>query len=413
MLALCALRNAIQKYHHSTNWIVSSVPYLQLSQGLMPPQKTKILYVITKSNFGGAQRYVYELAIGLPKDEFDVAVAFGGSGLLKQKLEDAGITTYAIPSFERDINILKEVRAAHELAHIIRNFKPDIVHLNSSKAGGTGALVTRMLRVQKIIFTAHGWPFFEKRNIMWRMVVWILSYMTTLLALKIIVVSEHDLTHARMPFLGHKITMIHTGVGEIDFLERNQARAHLFGEKVRTRHEHNLWLVSTGEHTKNKNLFTLLEAVHMHNLLHDQKLFLTLMSNGEDRTQLERYAQEHSMETQIHFTGFVSDAPQYLKAFDVFVLPSLKEGLPYGLLEAGRAELACVASNVGGIPEIIEHEKNGLLIDPRNVDSIVSSFESLANDAEKCRAFGAALHEKVTTNFSLSKMITETQKLYS
>ncbi len=379
----------------------------------MERRKKKILYVITKSNFGGAQRYVFELATALKADGHDVAVAFGGSGVLKEKLEATGIRAHVIKNFERDINLVKEFRAMYELRDIIRRERPDILHLNSSKAGGTGAFVGRLTGVKNIIFTAHGWPFFEKRNMMWQVIVWTFSYVTTLLAHKVIVVSEHDLTHARMPFLGHTITMIHTGVGEIDFLPRHQARALLFSEKERTSHATDLWLVSTGEHTANKNLFALLEAVHMHNLSHDQKLFLTLMSEGEYRTQLETYAREHGMETQVHFTGFVSDAPQYLKAFDVFVLPSLKEGLPYGLLEAGKADLACVASNVGGIPEVIDHEKSGLLIDPQSVESLTIALTTLAHDTEKRHTFGAALHEKVTTHFSLSEMMEKTRDLYN
>ena len=81
----------------------------------MENEKQKILYIITKSNFGGAQRYVYELATRLPRASYDVTVAFGGNGLLKQKLEEAGIQTRSIHSFDRDINIIKELKSIFEL----------------------------------------------------------------------------------------------------------------------------------------------------------------------------------------------------------------------------------------------------------------------------------------------------------
>jgi uroporphyrinogen-III synthase len=115
----------------------------------MNETKKKILYVITKSNYGGAQRYVYELATGLPKDTFDVVVAFGGNGLLKEKLESAGMRTRTIENFERDIHFFKEFKAYKELKKIIQEEAPDIVHLNSSKAAALGAYAARACGIKK------------------------------------------------------------------------------------------------------------------------------------------------------------------------------------------------------------------------------------------------------------------------
>ena len=102
----------------------------------MQSNKKRILYIITKSNFGGAQRNVFELATGRSRDKYDILVAFGGHGLLSEKLEKAGIKTRTIKNFERDIHFIKEIRAGIELFYIMREFNPDVVHLHSSKAGG-------------------------------------------------------------------------------------------------------------------------------------------------------------------------------------------------------------------------------------------------------------------------------------
>ena len=139
-------------------------------------EKLKILFIITKSNFGGAQRYVYDIATHLPKDKFEATVALGGSGVLKDKLEATGIRTIALPDLERDISVVKEWRAFVNIFKAIKETEPDIVHLNSSKAGALGALAARLYNLFlklskrdlqlgiKIIFTAHGWAFKEKRN---------------------------------------------------------------------------------------------------------------------------------------------------------------------------------------------------------------------------------------------------------
>ena len=100
----------------------------------------KILYVITKSNWGGAQRYVYDIATSLDKEMFDAVVACGGNGPLAIKLREAGIRVITIPLLQRDINIIKEFLSLFALIKIFNREQPDIIHLNSTKIGGLGAV---------------------------------------------------------------------------------------------------------------------------------------------------------------------------------------------------------------------------------------------------------------------------------
>ena len=381
-------------------------------QEMADMSKKRILYIITKSNFGGAQRYVFELASNLPRDEFEVLVSFGGNGLLKEKLVSSGLITRTIRHFERDIDVFKEFSSMLELYRLMREIKPHIVHLNSSKAGGSGALVARLCGVRNIIFTVHGWPFYEPRGLLWRSLAWFFSYLTVLFTHRVVVVSGHDLARARMPFLRHKLVYIPTGVPEVAFKERHAARTLLFSLERVVAHVNDVWVVSTGEHTRNKNPFSLLRAIEKHNAGQRQKIFLTLMGDGEERQKLEQYVREHKLEHFVSFTGFIDDARSYLNAFDVFVLPSYKEGLPYALLEAGLAGLACIGSNVGGIPEVIEHEKSGLLIDPHDVESLVGAFGQLVESHALRAQFGTQLRAKVMGNYSMSTLLQKTLSLY-
>ena len=374
--------------------------------------KIKILYVITKSNFGGAQRYVYELATGLPKDAYNVVVASGGNGLLKEKLESAGIRTRTIENFERDIHFFKEFRAYKELKKILQGETPDIVHLNSSKAAALGAYAARVCGIKKIVFTVHGWPFFEDRSFLWRGIIWFISWLTVRKSDDVILVSQFDHIHSHMENMRKKFSVIRTAVPSIPFLSRDAARAKLFPESVRTQHEYDTWVISTGEHTRNKNLFYALKAVAQYNSSHEAKIFLTLMSEGEERSALEKFVAKHNLQDSVFFTGYIDGAREYLKAFDIFVLPSLKEGMPYGLLEAGSAGLACIASNVGGIPEIIEDQKNGLLINPKDEDSLVNALHTLTTSPEKTEQYARSLQDKIATQFSLLRMLEKTVELY-
>ena len=374
--------------------------------------KTKILFVITKSNFGGAQRYVYELATHLPKDRFEVVVACGGNGLLYTKLHTAGIKTYLIQSFERDINLKKEIQAFQELTTIIHTERPDIVHLNSSKAGGVGALAAHWCRVPKIIFTAHGWPFFERRSFFWRILVWTASWMTTFLSHAVIVVSRHDITQAHMYGLKHKLNHIYTALPPIPFLTRDEARAHLFSTDIRTTHNTDMWLVTIAEHTPNKNLLFAIDAVAEHNRTHSKKIFYTLIGDGEQTELLTKYIQTHNLASHIYLAGYREDARTMLCAFDTFLLSSTKEGFPYTLLEAGLAGIPCIASDVGGIHEIIRHNETGICFNPLHADSLRDALAVATQDTEHTHTYAKNLQKIVMNEFNITTMIEKTISLY-
>ncbi len=379
----------------------------------MNTPRKKILYVITKSNFGGAQRYVFELATSLPKDRYDIAVACGGNGVLADKLRAAGIHIFEIKSFQRDINFKKEIQAFFELLKVIKTFTPDIVHLNSSKAGGIGSLASRILGVKKIIFTAHGWAFWENRSPLWRSLVWFFSWLTALFSHHIIVVSSFEYDRTHLPFTKHKFQVIQTAVPQIAFKTREEARSALttFGTKAPTGDP--IWLCTIGEYVQNKNLLTAIRAVEEVNAQHTQKLFYTLIGNsGDQENMLRTYVKDRALEEYVQIIGFVDNARDYLKAFDMFLLPSFKEGMPYGLLEAGAASLATVASNVGGIPEVIYDKKTGLLIDPKDISSIASALSYLLTHKEERNRLAHTLTEKVENEFALERMFEQTEAIY-
>ncbi|MBI3634228.1 MAG: glycosyltransferase [Candidatus Yonathbacteria bacterium] len=181
-------------------------------------RKNKILFVITKSNFGGAQKYVYDLATNLPKDKFEVAVVVGRAGILTDKLREQGIHVINIFSLTRDVSLLKDFKSFVELWRIFRAERPNIIHLNSAKASGLGALAARLCCISlrpktyhltpTIIFTAHGWAFNEDRPYMARFFIKIISWITVLLCHKTIAVSDSISRNMRWVGAQQKITVI-------------------------------------------------------------------------------------------------------------------------------------------------------------------------------------------------------------
>lgn len=192
------------------------------------PQKTKVIFLVTKSNWGGAQKYVYELATELPKDQFDVAVALGGEGVLVDKLRETNIRTIPISSLLRDVNPLKDFTSFISLYKLFKKERPDVVHLNSAKVSSLGALAGRLAFVPKIIFTAHGWAFNEDRSPLSRFIIKIISWITILLSHKTIAVSDAVKNDTKnWPFVNAKIVVIKNGIKEPTFLARDVARAEL------------------------------------------------------------------------------------------------------------------------------------------------------------------------------------------
>jgi glycosyltransferase involved in cell wall biosynthesis len=301
----------------------------------------KVLYIITKSNWGGAQRYVYDLATAAKTRGFDVAVAFGGNGEMASRLSAAGIRTIGIPALGRDVGG-NDFAAHFQLARIIRAEHPNVVHLNSSKAAAMGALAGRLAGVPNIIFTSHGWAFNEKRSLLSRSAIWLVSWLTALLSHKVITVSDSELRDAKaMPFCAYKAVRIYNGIDlNMHFTD---------GGGIRKAFPPNVKITGTvGELNKNKNQIALLKEARK-----NTAMYVAIVGEGEDRAMLERVIFEYGLKDRVKLFGFMP-AAEVLKGFDTFALPSLKEGLAYVILEARAAGLPIVANRVGGVSEALD-----------------------------------------------------------
>ncbi len=373
----------------------------------------KVLFVITKSYFGGAQRYVFDLASALKNKGWDVSVALGGEGVLKSKLEALHIRTIPIPSLERDVHPIKDLKTFFALLSLIRKERPDVLHVNSAKAGGLGALAGRLAGTQKIIFTMHGFAFNEDRGLLSKKLIAFFTWLTVFLSHKSIAVS-HTLEKDVPAFLKNKIAIIRNGVRPIDFKSRMDAREFLIQKRPELAAKNipdTFWIGTIAELHPIKGLPYAIDAIK---ILAEKNpnICYVIISGGEMRDTLESRVKSLGLAKNVFLTGFIEDASKYLKAFDIFLLPSLSEGLGYVLLEAGLATLPVVATNVGGIPEIITNDANGTLILPKNPRQIADALSIYMNDSMKRDQHANNLLETVRSNFSSDRMIAETIDLY-
>lgn len=366
----------------------------------------KIIYGITKSNFGGAQRYVFDLARASKKAGHEVAVLCGEGGVLVEKLKQEGIRVIEIKGLKRNISLVHEFTSFKILLTILRSEKPDVFHTNSSKMGGLGNLAGRLVGVKKIIFTSHGWAFDEAWRPVWqKQIIKLLSWIIIFLSHTTIAVSEKTKSKfSSWPLTSRKIKVVRNGIEAFPLLSHTEAR-----EKLKIE-EGKLAVVTLAELHKVKGLDLILRAWQKFDQRFKAKLYI--LGTGEEKSSLEKIVSELGISDSVEFRGYVENAREYLPGFDIFVFPSRSENMPYAILEAGFAGLPVLSTKVGGIPEIIETGVNGVLVERERSDLLYSSLILLAESHEVRKRLGDNLHTTVLENFNLEKMTRDTLKVY-
>ncbi len=375
--------------------------------------KTKICYLITKGVWGGAQKYLFALATSLPQDKYEVFVIVGKGSILKNKLEEKNIKVYEVNSLQRDISIFSEIKSFIEMFNLVRKIQPDVLHLNSPKASGLGSVIARLLLIPKTIQTVHGWSFNENRNIFSKILIWFFSWITVLFTDKTIVISKSEKSQAqKMPFVSeNKIVLIRNGISKINYIDKEIVRdalLHRVGLTANDFPKDTVWIGTISELTKNKGLKYAISALSE---IKTNFVFFVI-GGGEEKENLESFIFEKGLQDKVFLLGSIDIANLYVKAFDIFTLTSVKEGLPYAIMEAGGAGVPVIASNIGGIPDMIDTGKNGILVKKGSVGEITKALELLIKNPEKRKDFGIKLKQKIEKDFDIEQMIKKTLALY-
>ena len=379
----------------------------------MSNTKKKILFVITKSNWGGAQRYVFDLALEAQKRGLDVSVCAGGAGVLLERLKEHNLRTIPLYNLGRDVKVMSDFSVFIKLILLFRSEKPDIVHLNSSKIGGLGALAGRIALIKNIIFTAHGFAFNEDRGVLQKVFLKFLYWLIICLCNHTITVSgamKKQVEH--WPGVKNKIQVVHNGVEDFKTLPRDEAR-----EKLAQKSEGLKALLK--ERPEQILIGSLAELHHIKGHRYALEALKSLsnicfvsIGEGEERGSIEKFIEKNNIQKRVFLLGHIENGREYLKAFDIFSFTSLSEGLGIAVLEAGIAQLPVVGSEAGGIPEIIENNISGLIVQPKDVRGISEAFEKLVKDAPLRKKLGEELRRKILAIFSCEQMFNNTFSLY-
>ena len=364
------------------------------------PTGMKILYIITQADGGGAQKYVLSLA-----KHFRGSIAAGNEA--KKLFDDARnlqLKTYNLKHLKRDINPWHDFWAMWEIRNLIKNMRPDIVHLNSTKAGILGSFACIGLKT-KVLFTAHGFRFLEPLSHPAKMFYLALEKVASSYRDFIIAVSDADKKAALENKIidRDKIQPIHNGIGQIDFLPRREARKKLGLS------EDKFIFGTIANFYKTKGLDILIDAVAILDDDLKARCLFAIIGDGNERKNLELGIRHYGLQKHIILLGKINDASKYLKAFDCLIIPSKKEGFPYAVLEAIQAGLPIIAANVGGIPEALGEA--GLLIPAHDSKALANATNTIIHSSMIVNAYSQKALER-SKFFTEEKMLSETEKIY-
>jgi glycosyltransferase involved in cell wall biosynthesis len=385
--------------------------------------KVKVIHVITRFDKGGSAENTYLTVRGLDKERYDVVLVTGPSRESQMSnhevraveanlsaLESSGVHRIVIPELVRDPAPLSDCRALMRLCGLFRKERPVIVHTHSSKAGMLGRWAAFFAGVPIIVHTPHGhvfWSYFGKAK---TAVFILLERWSARITIRIVALTHREMMdHVRFRIAPEeKFTVIHSGVD----LSRFSVAA---GDISKVRQEMNLpedaFVVgTTGRLTAVKGHIHLLRAAA--GILKQRKdIFFVLLGDGELRDDLRNYARQEAILQNVRFLGWRSDVASVLSAFDIFVFPSLNEGMGKAVVEAMAMGRPVIASDIGGIPDLVVHGENGLLVPPADSEALAQAILDLYENPDKRKRMGEA-GINMASEYGVGAMVRKIDELY-
>ena len=360
----------------------------------------KICYLITRSDtVGGAHVHLLDLACRAKVDGHEVMVMVGGNGIYAKILRDRGLSVVELRYLVRPIRPHLDVLGVLECWRAFSRFRPDIIHAHSTKAGLVGRSAAKLAK-RPVVFTAHGWAFTEGIAEHSRYLAIFLEKCAARLSDAIICVSEYDRQLALRVGVGNAslLMRIRNGVPEVS-VEYRSNRLKL-GE---------LRIICVARLDAQKDHALLLDAVA---LIKDIPWILELIGDGPFAQDLKRKTRDLGLDDRVKFTGLCNDVPLRLAGSDIFVLASGWEGLPLSILEAMRAGLPVVASDVGGVSESVSDNVTGFLVAKGDKVALANRIRRLLNDADLRLKMGLAGRAAYEREFAFDVMYERTQQVY-
>ena len=348
------------------------------------------LFVDTERVWRGGQEQLFTLLQGLSRRGHNTSLVCQPGTLLNERARQIGVRVHSI-TIRSEVGLISFM---HLFAVLLR-VRPDVLAFNTPKPifMGTAASLLTSVRI-RIIFRRVSFPL--RKNAFTRFKYrWGIDC--------IVAISESIRSQLQICGVSaSKIKTIYEGLDLALYPRQSRLSAHRPGEPI---------VVGTIAHlSREKGLRYLVEAA---SLIPDvrTKMRFVIVGDGECRQELEEQVRKRNLEDCFQFAGFQNDTIEHSKSFDIFVLPSLSEGLSSAILAAMALSLPVISTAVGGIPELIHHGENGLLVAPGDPVGLAGAIRQLAGDPEACLRMGRRGRQQIEERFTLERKTLETEQL--
>lgn len=363
----------------------------------------KIMHVVQSP--GGVERYIQMLIKYMDKDRFRNVIVCSYD--YKEENYRGLVDSFENIEMDREINLLKDLRAIIEIRKKIKKYSPDIVYFHSSKAGAVGRLANLGIN-NRALYNPHGWSFnmdcSKNKKRVYKFIEKILAHLTDY----IVAISECEKTRAINNRICEidKIGVILNG---IDIEEYDNKKKYT--EKD-TRIPEGAYVIGTvGRLSFNKAQDTFIKAASMIKEIIPNAFFI-LVGDGPDRKKIEDLIKDYSLEDCTMITGWIEDPYQYIDCFNQGMLLTRWEGFGLVLAEYMLANVPIIATNIDSIPELIAHRENGMLVRVDDVEGIVQASVEYFNNLELTANNVSMGNKIVREKFDVKRVVEEHEKLF-
>ncbi len=371
----------------------------------------KILF-ITEVMLGGVRKHILDVINSLDKDKFDIYFVYSENRVDEiflseiEMLSQKGIHLIKSQYMQRELSFSKDTKAVIELHRIIKEIKPDIVHCHSSKAGFVGRFAAKMCGVKKIFYTPHAYSFqmcddSSKKRSVYVLAEKLLSRMMTTTTFN---VSKGEMECALKFKLDkkEKFKVIYNGISFEEFPDRNEIR------KQNGFDEADIIIGVTARIVEQKDPMTFLKIAEKVIAVKPNAKFIYI-GDGELENTVNVWIDEHKLRDNIHMLGFRSDASKLVSMLDVYLSTAIYEGLPYSVIEAMRAGVPLIATDVVGNNELVIDGVNGIMFPVKDVEAGTAAvLEQLNTGKIKKEDVVKSFEER----FSIDVMIENLEQTY-
>lgn len=387
-------------------------------------ENIKVLHIITRFDKGGSAQNTYLSLLGLRKKNYQLSLVSGLSLESEMKheeikakekdiqiLKSEGIEFTQCPSLLRRINIIRDLKAFFDIWRIIKKYNPLIVHTHSSKAGLMGRLAAKLAGTPIIVHTPHGHVFFGYFGPFKTKLFIIFEKLASRITDKIVALTNREKKDHILFKIAEedKFSVIYSGI-ELNILKESSSEEKQNLKKELGIPENSLIVGTAGRLVPVKGPEFLVKASKYIISKYPDTYFM-FTGDGPLEQDLKRKALEMGISDNIIFLGWRDDLVKIISIYDIFVLPSLNEGMGRVLVEAMALGKSIIASNVGGIPDLVIHGKNGFLVPPKNPKELAKYIQVLLEDKDKREKMGLAGKE-MAYNFTSERMVEKIANLY-